>query len=401
MPAPVLERAVVLTGDAHYDVCSRVGRGAPAARPPTSLPAGTSPRRSHSSANDLRRHITTAHHPKSGRIKLLRTLQTNACANDCFYCPFRAGRDFRREAFEPHELARLVDQMQRAGMIDGLFLSSGVVGGGDRSMERIAATAEILRQRHGYTGYMHLKIMPRASDAAIEQILRVADRVSINLEAPTTEHLARLTSTKDLPADLLAPLRRAREIALATGSRVGIATQFVVGAAGETDADILRLSARLYREIDLTRIFYSAFTPAPDTPLDALPAENPLRAHRLYQADFMLRRYGATLGDLPFDREGRLPIAVDPKLAWAQAHPGAFPVEINTAGRSVLLRVPGLGPVTVDALLRARRGGRLRHVTDLRRLGSGTARSLSWITIDGHAPPVQLPLPDPSAGVTG
>lgn len=347
-------------------------------------------RRSHC---DLSQHITTANHPKRGRIKLLRTLQTNACAKDCFYCPFRSSRSFRREAFTPDELARLVDQMHRSRMIEGLFLSSGVVGRGDHSVERIAATAEILRRRYRYAGYMHLKIMPRASNAAIEQLVRFADRISINLEAPTPVHLARLTSTKDLPTDLLSPLQRARRISLAAGGRVSLATQFVVGAAGESDADILGTSARLYRQIDLTRIFYSAFNPIPDTPLDGLPPEDPLRAHRLYQADFLLRRYKFGFSDLPLDSDGRLPLGIDPKLAWARANPEAFPIEVNDADRTTLLRVPGLGPKTVETLLASRRGGRLRQVSDLRRLGASTSRAMSWITIDGVMPPIQLPLP--------
>src|SRR5262249_46298611 len=136
-----------------------------------------------------------------------------ACAKDCFYCPFRAGREFRREAVTPDELARLTDQLYRAGMVKGLFLSSGVVGHGDHSMTQIVDTAEILRGRYGFRGYLHLKIMPRSSTGAIERAVRLADRVSINLEAPNAGRLGRLSGTKDFEGDLLAPLVTASRVA--------------------------------------------------------------------------------------------------------------------------------------------------------------------------------------------
>jgi len=384
----LLERADLLSGDARYDLCTREGRQAPDGVP------GDEPRDSSRSSprhGDLRRHIAFVQHPK-GPMPVLRTMQTNACAKDCFYCPFRAGRDFRRETITPDELARLTDQLYRAGLIRGLFLSSGVVGHGDYSMERIVATAEILRQRYRFPGYLHLKMMPAAGDDAIARAVALADRVSINLEAPTSLHLARLSSSKDLLGDLIGPLRRAQALAAAAGRSVSRTTQYVVGAAGESDADILGTTARLYREFGLARAYFSAFRPVPDTPLDGVPPEDPLRQHRLYQADFLLRQYRFQVADLPLDERGRLPLRVDPKLAWARAHPESFPVEVNRAGREALLRVPGLGPRTVEALLGARRSGRLRDVADLRRLGPATLRALPWVTIDGRAAPVQRPL---------
>jgi predicted DNA-binding helix-hairpin-helix protein len=389
----LLERADLLGGDAQFDLCSRedlsVAEGGLAA--PITGPV--QPRYRH---GDIRRHVVNVQHPR-GPMPVLKMLQTNACARDCYYCPFRAGRGFRREAFAPDELAGLVDQLYRARVVRGLFLSSGVVGHDDYSMEQIVGTAETLRHRYQFRGYLHLKLMPGASDAAIEAALRLADRVSINLEAPNADRLARLSGTKDLNRDLLTPLRRVRAM-IADGERwVSRTTQFVVGAAGESDLEILTTTTRLYRELGLARVYYSAFRPTPDTPLDGLPAESPTRQRRLYQADALVRDYRFSLADLGLDGAGRLRLDIDPKLAWAQAHGEAFPVEVNRATRSELLRVPGFGVKAVEAILTTRRQAQLRDPLDLRRLGIATGRALPWVTIDGHAVARQLPLPPPPA----
>jgi predicted DNA-binding helix-hairpin-helix protein len=389
----VLERAAVLGAEAQLDLCTRAERPVPDGDGSAAGLARAERRYRH---GDIRRHITTAAHPTRGRIPVLRMLQTNACAKDCFYCPFRAGREFRREAFTPDELARLVDQLHRARMIEGLFLSSGVVGHGDYSMEQTVATAELLRTKYRFGGHLHLKIMPAASDGAIEATLRLADRVSVNLEAPNAARLARLTTTKDLDGDLLAPLRRVQLMLADSGRRVSRTTQFVVGAAGESDAEILSTTETLYRSLGLARVYYSAFHPVPDTPLDGHAPEDPRRERRLYQADFLLRDYGFTLSELPMTADGRLDKDADPKLAWARAHPDRFPIELNRAPRDALLRVPGIGPRGADAILRARCQSALRAPSDLRRIGVRTDRPLPWITLAGRRPPVQLPLPKPA-----
>ncbi len=385
----LLERADVLGGDAQFDLCATTGQPTPDGDGSAAGVAAAEKRYRH---GDIRRHITLVQRP-DGPMPVLKMLQTNACAKDCFYCPFRAGRSFQREAITPDELARLTDQMVRAGMVRGLFLSSGVVGHGDHSMEQVVATGEILRNRYRFQGYLHLKIMPRASDAAIEAAVRLADRVSINLEAPNAERLARLSGTKDHERDLLAPLVRATQLAAASGRKVSRTTQLVVGGAGESDAEILATTHRLYRELKLARVYYSTFRPVPDTPLDGLPAEDPRRQRRLYQADFLLRDYGFEPGELALSADGRLDTQVDPKLAWARAHPEQFPVEVNRAGREDLLRVPGLGTKAVRAILAARRQGRLREPTHLRQLGIHAEKVLPWVTVDGHMTPVQMRLP--------
>lgn len=360
---------------AQYDLCSTAGRPMPDGR-------------------DIMRHIAYVQ-PSHGRpMPVLKVLQTNACAKDCYYCPFRAGRPFRREAFKPEELAHLTAQMYRARIIQGLFLSSGVVGKDDYSMGQIIATAEILRRKYAFDGYLHLKIMPAASDAAIEAALSLADRVSINLEAPNAARLARLTSTKDIDQDLIAPLRRVRELLDQTDQHVSRTTQFVVGAAGESDWEILTTAYQLYREVGLARAYYSAFRPIPDTPLDGLPRENPRRQDRLYQADALIRRYGFSVEEIGLEVGGNLPLDEDPKLAWARRHPEQFPIEINTAPRSVLLRVPGIGPVSAERIVRWRRRGKFKSLGDLRKAGAVADRAAPFITLDGRRPAKQLPLWD-------
>lgn len=399
MAADLDDRLALLAGEAQYDLCTTHGRPAPDG---DGSPSGLARAERRYRHGDVTRHILRISGPR-GPTTQLRVLQTNACAKDCFYCPFRAGRNFRREAFTPDELARLTDGLHRAGRIQALFLSSGVVGHDDHSMAQIVATGEILRRRYRYRGYLHLKMMPGASDAAIEAALGVADRVSVNLEAPTAAHLARLTSTKDLAADLLAPLRRVKRILdarrirrrnPATGRdepvRVSRSTQFVVGPAGETDRDLLGVTQRLYRELGLSRVYYSAFRPVPDTPLDGQPPEDPRRERRLYQADFLVRDYGWSADELPM-ADDRLDLDADPKLSWARAHREAFPVEVNRADRHELLRVPGIGPAAADAILAARRAARLRSPDQLAKLGVA-GRALPWLTVDGRRAAVQLAL---------
>ncbi len=387
------EKLNILGPGAQLDLCQQSDRPMPDGDGSAPGLARAEQRYHH---GDVRRHITTAQHPGRGPIPVLRVLQTNACAKDCFYCPFRAGRSFRREAYRPEELARLTDELHRAGLIQGLFLSSGVVGHQDHSMGQIVATAEILRRRLGYTGFLHLKLMPGASEAAVEAAVRLADRISVNLEAPNAARLARLTGTKDINQDLVAPLRRAARVIRRLGRRVSQVTQFVVGAAGESDAEILDTTDRLYREVGLSRSYFSAFRPVPDTPLDGQPAEDPRRQHRLYQADFLMRQYGFSRADIPLDGGGNLSRGVDPKLAYARRHRDSFPLEVNRADREQLLRVPGLGPRAVEAILRARRAGPLRDAAQLRGLGIDAKRALPWLLLDGRAAPRQLTL----AGLT-
>lgn len=331
--------------------------------------------------------------PSGGQIRLLKTLLTSVCERNCFYCPCRAGRDTPRASFQPDEFASLFMNLQRAGAVDGLFISSGIAGGGVRTQDRILHTAEILRHRMGFRGYLHLKLMPGAEKAQVEQAMRLADRVSINLEAPNPRWLSELAPRKQFMEELMQPLRWAEEIRCSQPGCLGwkgrwpsSTTQFVVGANGESDLEYLGTTEHLIRRFGLKRAYYSAFKPVEDTPLEDHPATSLMREHRLYQASYLLRDYGFELEDLPFEDGGNLPLQLDPKLAWAQTHLADRPVEINRASRSELLRIPGFGPKAVEAVLAARRIRTLQDISALTRLGIQAERAARFILLNGRRP---------------
>lgn len=329
------------------------------------------------------------------RVALLKVLLTSACDNDCAYCAMRGPRDTRRAAFAPEELARAFDGMWRAGLVEGLFLSSGLGGNPVRVMDRMLATVEIVRRRYAFPGYVHLKILPGTEPGQVEQAVRWADRISTNLEAPNPQRLARLSRGKSYEGQLFSALQISSHLAQAVPREAGpvsVTSQFVVGAADESDQELLQTSTRLYRELGLARIYYSPFRPIEDTPLEGLPPTPLAREHRLYQADFLLRQYGFAFEDLVFDAQGNLPSDRDPKLAWAEAHPEQFPVEVNRADRTLLLRVPGIGPITADRILRERRRGVLSDLAHLRPLGVRVDRAAPFVILNGHRPPQQLAL---------
>jgi predicted DNA-binding helix-hairpin-helix protein len=337
--------------------------------------------------------------PNGKRINLLKSLLTSACERNCFYCPFRAGRDFRRATFSPDEFARVFMSLHRAGLVQGMFLSSGVVAGGMRTQDKLLATAEILRHKMGYRGYIHLKIMPGAERDQVVQAMRLADRVSINLEAPTTERLRLLAPGKQFLEELYQPLRWVEELRQTLPASSGwnnrlpsSTTQFVVGGAGESDLELMSTSQALYRQLHLGRVYYSAFSPVPDTPLEDHPPASPRREHRLYQASFLLRDYGFDTEDLPFDREGNLPQETDPKLAWAMTHLAERPVEINFAPRQELLRIPGIGPTGVRRILSIRRKDKITDISALHKLGINASRAAPYILINGKRPAFQTAL---------
>ncbi len=341
--------------------------------------------------------IHPAQIPGGKQVKLLKTLLTSACERDCYYCPFRAGRDFRRATFKPQEFAELFMKLNHAGMAEGIFLSSGITAGGANTQNRIIDTAEILRGRLGFRGYMHLKIMPGAEKGQVERMMQLADRVSINLEAPNTERLAKLAPHKNFFDELLRPLRWVEEIRRSqpadmfwNGKYPSTVTQFVAGGADESDLELLTTTSWLTKNLRLTRAYFSAFSPIRDTPLENKPAVDPLREHRLYQASFLLRDYGFDLEELPFESDANLPLHTDPKLAWARTNLSERPVEINRADRTELLRVPGIGIKGAQAILAARRTGRVRDLSTLRKFGITIARAAPFLLLDGRRAESQL-----------
>jgi predicted DNA-binding helix-hairpin-helix protein len=344
--------------------------------------------------------IEPAQMPGGKQILLLKTLLTSACERDCYYCPFRAGRDFRRATFKPEEFANLFYSLVKAQAVEGIFLSSGINGGGIRSQDKLLDTADILRHKLGFRGYIHLKIMPGSEKGQVEQAMRLANRVSANLEAPTSERLTKLAPHKVFIEELINPLRWVDEIRRSSppyktwnGQWPSMVTQYVAGGSDESDIELLRTTEWLMKNIRLQRAYFSAFTPIHDTPLENKPPTDPLREHRLYQASFLLRDYGFNMEELPFEGSGNLPLPVDPKLIWAKENLLNQPIEINKADRNHLLRVPGLGPKGVDSILKARRQGRIRDLATLRKLGiAAPDRAAPFVLMDGKRPAYQIPL---------
>ena len=335
--------------------------------------------------------------PNGKQIKLLKTLLSSACERDCFYCPFRAGRDFRRATFKPQEFAELFMKLNQAKAAEGIFLSSGIAAGGANTQNKILDTAEILRKKLGFRGYMHLKIMPGAERGQVERAMQFADRVSVNLEAPNTERLAKLAPHKTFIEELLRPLKWVEEIRQSqpaykfwNGKYPSTVTQFVAGGADESDLELLTTTNWLMKNVRLKRAYFSAFHPISDTPMENKAAVDPMREHRLYQASFLLRDYGFDLEEMPFAQDGNLPLPTDPKLAWAQQHLKEKPLEINKAERRELLRIPGIGPKHADAILQARRASKFRDLTALRKLGIVVARAEPFLLFDGRRPESQL-----------
>ena len=337
--------------------------------------------------------------PNGQKIMLLKTLLSSACERDCFYCPFRAGRDFRRATFKPDEFAGLFSKLNQSGMAEGVFLSSGVAGGGIRTMDKLLDTADILRKKHQYKGYLHLKIMPGSEKDQVYRAMQLADRVSVNLEAPSTERLARLAPHKIFMEELLRPLKWVEEIRKTVpaykfwnGRWPSTVTQFVAGGSDESDLELLTTTSWLNKNVRLKRAYFSAFHPIRDTPLENKPAVDPMREHRLYQASFLLRDYGFDLEDLPFTESSNLPLNADPKQAWAQIYLVNKPIEINKAGKQELIRIPGIGLRGAEAILTARRLNMLRDLSSLKKLGIIAERAAPYILLDGKKAAQQLVL---------
>lgn len=334
--------------------------------------------------------------PNGQKIVLLKTLLSSACERDCFYCPFRAGRDFRRATFKPDEFAGLFSKMNQSSLAQGVFLSSGLAGGGIRTMDKLLDTADILRKKHSFKGYLHLKIMPGSEKDQVYRAMQLADRVSVNLEAPSTERLAKLAPHKIFIEELMRPLKWVEEIRRAVpaykfwnGKYPSTVTQFVAGGADESDLELLNTTQWLMKNVRLKRAYFSAFHPILDTPLENKPVVNPMREHRLYQASFLLRDYGFDLEDLPFAADENLPLHTDPKLAWAQLNLIHAPIEINRADKHQLMKIPGIGIKGADAILSARRIRKLRSLSSLKKLGIIAERAAPYVLLDGRRAAIQ------------
>jgi predicted DNA-binding helix-hairpin-helix protein len=315
--------------------------------------------------------------PNGGTSVLFKTLISNVCANDCKYCPLRADQDVRRCTLTEEEIVKtFLDYFNRREVF-GLFLTSGVLGAPDATMERLNRVARILRYKRDFKGYIHLKVIPGASAAAIEEAVSLSTAVSLNIETPGAKHLARLSNRKRFIEDIVEPIKL---ISRLTGrgnkyARVKQTTQFVVGAAEETDSEIVKYMWGLYDRLHLKRIYFSAYQKGlGHSSIDENKRQSPddvfMREHRLYQVDFLMRKYGFSESDICFDKTGNLSLEIDPKEHWAKLHPDYFPIDVNKASKSQLLRVPGLGDISVSRIFEMRKTSRIKSIDDI---GNATA----------------------------
>ena len=342
--------------------------------------------------------ICHAYTPDGRCISLLKILMTNFCIFDCAYCINRVSSNVERARFTVEEVVTLTLEFYRRNYIEGLFLSSGIIRSPDQTMADMARIARVLRQDHGFKGYIHLKTIPDASPDLIREAGLYADRLSINVELPADASVRKSAPEKrpETIRSTMAQVRlegeAAKEKSL-TGKRpprfapAGQSTQMIIGADGIDDVTILKSATRLYTGYKLRRVYYSAFSPIPDAS-SALPLVQPplLREHRLYQADWLLCFYGFSAEEIATSATaGHLDLEIDPKLAWALQHRGLFPLDVNRASKDMLLRVPGFGTRMVDRILAARRNRTLRY-EDLARMGALMKKAQPFITLPGWSP---------------
>ncbi len=352
--------------------------------------------------------ICHSYAPDGRCISLLKVLLTNACNYDCLYCVNRTSSNVPRARFTVEEIVKLTLDFYRRNYIEGLFLSSGIIRSANYTMEQVVNVARSLREEHHFRGYIHLKTIPEADDALITEAGKYADRLSINIEVPEEENLARLAPEKDVRAirrtmgrlrlklDEAKEAKKEAKASTATSKAkpprfapAGQSTQMIVGADSSNDQTILATSANLYGAYRLKRVYYSAFSPIPDSSR-SLPLSPPplMREHRLYQADWLMRFYGFDVEEIVEDL-GMLPLDIDPKLAWALRHRDRFPLDVATASREELLRVPGFGTKAVDRIIATRRVTSIR-AADLGRLHIPKQKALPFIVLSDHRPSPHL-----------
>lgn len=321
---------------------------------------------------------------------MLKTLLGNRCSNDCKYCPLRENQDFRSVALSPNEMASFFYEFQTKRPLIGLFLSSAVLGSPEKTMELLVDTAKILRIKYRYRGYIHLKVIPGCSQASIDEALMYASALSLNIETPGEKHFSQLSEVKDYVKDILRPLEyiASQTRKGARFERVSTSSQFIVGASDELDREILYYTSRMYQELSMGRLYFSAYQRGLGE--SSIPGERKrssveqlelfdygrsnsdeiaaslMREHRLYQADWLLRKYHFNFEELVFPENGNLSLAKDPKQVWAQTNPHFFPVSIKRSSKQALLRVPGLGPTYVARIVKERRETPLSCLEDLK-----------------------------------
>ncbi len=328
--------------------------------------------------------------PNGKYINLMRVMFTDFCKMDCAYCPNSHWVPRKRYAFKVDELARTFMELHRRQTVSGLFLSSGIAGDGSKTTERLVKVVDAVRNRYGFRGYIHMKVMPGAAYEYVEAAHRLGTRLSVNIEAPSVEHMQKLSAMKDYQKDILDPIGWIHDL---TESRfsgaVGQATQLVVGAADETDRDIFARIDQLYSEWKLKRVYYAPFRPVRYTPLEEHPPTPMTRSRRLYQVDWLKRVYRFSNDELgmAFDDGGLLPLDQDPKTSIAVENLDAFPMDVNSVSHEQLLRVPGVGPTSARRIVDNRRQHSIDTWRDLQAMGVVRKRAWAFLAFPGHRPP--------------
>ncbi len=372
------EKLRILGGMATDDILtrpeSRAGRRGPYSAPNKNPTSG----------------VYRASMPNGKYINLMRVMFTDFCKMDCHYCPNSHWVPRKRYAFKVDELARLFAELARRQTVSGLFLSSGIAGDGSKTTERLVKVVDAVRNKYGFKGYIHMKVMPGAEYEYVEAAYRLGTRLSVNMETPTVQHMEKLSQMKDLKRDILDPMEWVHNLTEGyTNGAVGQATQLVVGAADESDRDIFGRMDQLYTEWKFKRIYYAPFRPVRYTPLEEHPPTPMARSHRLYQMDWLKRvyRFSNDELDLAFADNDFLPLDQDPKTSIAVENLDAFPMDINHADKHQLLRIPGVGPTSADRIIRNRRDHTIDTWRDLTAMGVVRKRAWPFLAFPGHRPP--------------
>lgn len=327
-------------------------------------------------------HATTSN---GCTVPLFKVLMTNKCSNDCRYCINHDKHRFNRVEFSPEDITTIFLDYYENRFVEGLFLSSGIPQDAESSMENMVEVAWKLRNEHEYQGYIHLKILPGSSYELIKRAVSLADRVSVNIEAATPEGLEQLSSTKNYNVDILRRMKWIKRLLKRNNNHApsGQTTQFIVGAAEETDQQILKRANWLYQEMDIKRSYFSPFEAMKNTPLDSHEEPHPKRSPRLYQADYLLNSYGFNLEELVFDDEGNLDLDLDPKYYAALSQEEFFPVEINQAPYKELIRVPGIGKISARRIIQARKIGKsFQKLEELKTIGVVVKRAEPFVKLN-------------------
>ena len=325
--------------------------------------------------------------PSGGYSVILKTLLSNCCSSDCKYCPLRNDTTINRCSLDSEETAKIFMEYYRKNIVFGMFLSSGIINTPDFTMEKINAVAEILRRKYRFRGYLHLKIIPGASNAAIEEAMSLASAVSVNIETPGEKYFNKLSERKNYLNDIIRPLKFIGEQIdnHKRFSNIKTSTQFIVGASDEPDNEILKYSFGLYKKLNMNRIYFSAYqaglgkSDIPGENFRLTNDEHFVREHRLYQSDFLIRQYGFNMEDFYFENDGKLSLDKDPKQIWADYHPDFFPLNINKADKEELLRIPGIGPISVKRIIKLRKINKIGSLESIGVKGKRNEKTKNYV----------------------